>query len=123
MLASVLLALTLECGTSAAQIRSVEDSAASSRVLADAVASKGLTLKRASLRDGVVVVPADETNAPYRRAADLAGRSLNFTRQGPTGFRANNVPLAYSDDLGSPVPLERENSAEEYGTFDLGFDF
>jgi len=123
MLATALFALALECGTSPVQIRSVEDAAASSRLMAKAVASKGLAAKPAVLRDGVVIIPADETNAPWRRPVDLAGRSLTFTRQGSTGFRANNVPLAYSDDQGTLIPLDRDNGDEEYARVDLGFDF
>ena len=123
MLATALLALTLECGTSPVQIRSVEDAAASSQVIAKAIASKGLSAKPAALRDGVVIVPADDTNSPWRRPADLSGRSLTFTRQGPRGFRASNIPLSYSDDRGSLLSLDSENEDEEYGKINLGFDF
>ena len=91
-----------------------------SEIRARQIAAKGLPAATASVVDNVMVVNADETNSPFRRPFDLSGRSLIFTRTGSTGYRMENVALAW-EEMGSEVPPVV--AEERYIEIDLGFDF
>jgi hypothetical protein len=56
-----------------------------------------------SLVDSVFVVRADETNAPYGRAFDLAGKTVELTPAGEDAFTVSTGPLAWADDRGQQL--------------------
>jgi hypothetical protein len=115
---AALLALQLVCGTSPDMTERVQELGAWSAARARTMASKGVLAASAVRRDNVFLLPADETNAPFRRPFDLAGRTLQFTRAGSTGFSVANVPLAYNNDTGSTVSWSGTTAS-----VDLGFHF
>ena len=84
-------------------------------------AAKGLTESAASLRGDVFVLPADDTNAPFRRPFDLEGRTLVFERQGTTGFAVRNLPLEAQETDGTRLVLQ--STDEPHATVDLDFEF
>src|SRR5688572_14052078 len=114
MLTPILLALVLDCGTSVAQTKAVEDGGAWAHARAREISAKGMPMKTATLRDSIIIVPADDLNAPFRKPIDLEGRSLTFTRTGATGFRATAGPLSYDAAQGTRLPLDLENGVELY---------
>ena len=110
----------LHCGTDGELNETVREMTAWSRARAQQLASKGLPATTASLQNNVVVIQADETNAPFRRPFDLHARTLIFTPTGE-GYAVRNTPLAYDTDRGNQLILV--NAAEDYATVSLDFDF
>ena len=56
------------------------------------------------LRSSVFVVRADETNAPYGRPFDLAGKSIELTPAGEDAFTARVGPVEWIEDRGQELP-------------------
>lgn len=96
----------LQCGTSARtdeQVRQLEAFAAAREQM---LLSKGLHLTpNASVRSNVVVMAADDSNAPFLHPFDLNGRTLEMQRSGAQSFNVANVALAYDESLGQEVKL------------------
>ena len=96
----------LQCGTSErTNAREVQlDAFATARERL--MQSKGLHLTpNATVRNNVVVLPADELTAPFFHPFDLAGRSLELQRSGAQSFNVSNVPLGYDADRGQAITL------------------
>ena len=128
-LAAVLLAVGLaaplsaqlpECASSPELNEFQRELGVLSEIRARQIAAKGLPAATASIIDNVMVVNADETNSPFRRPFDLTGRSLVFTRTGPTGYRMENVAMAWEETGSEVSPVIAD---ERYIEIDLGFDF
>jgi len=108
----VLLATTavggeiLQCGTSErTEARELQlDAFATARE--QLMLSKGLHFTpNATVRNNVVLLPADEVNAPFFHPFDLANRSLDLQRSGAQSFNVSNIALAYDADRGQAVTL------------------
>ncbi|HVS31778.1 MAG TPA: hypothetical protein VMS98_10010, partial [Thermoanaerobaculia bacterium] len=110
----------LHCGTGHEVTETVREASAWSRARAEQLASKGLRPATAALQDNVVILPADETNAPFRRPFDLHGRTLIFTPSGD-GYAVRNTAIAYDTDRGSRLQLV--DAAEDYATVTADFEF
>jgi hypothetical protein len=66
-------------------------------------------------KDGLYVVEADVTNAPYLHQVDLAGKTIVLQRQDAAAFRASIAPLDFDDIPGA------ERAAD--APYTLPFDF
>lgn len=71
--------------------------------------------------NGVVVLPSDDSIAPFNRPFNLAGRSLTFTRTGPESYSEQSGPLQFDDDRGTLLTLDRTTKSVVYNI--AGFDF
>jgi hypothetical protein len=76
---------------------------------------QGKGLAPVAERDGVYIVQADVTNAPYLRQVDLAGKTIVLERKDASTFRASSAPLDFDDIPGA----ERQPDAP----YTLPFDF
>lgn len=110
----------LACGTSPEHNQWLRELGAWSAAKARAARPRDRAIAN-STRDGdIVIVPADDTNAPFRRSFDLAGRTLVFEPQGASSFLVRNVPLEWNGGEGTLVPIV---AGENYGIVNLDFDF
>src|SRR5205807_5416349 len=83
-------------------------------------AANALVLPSGYAKDNVVVVKANELNAPFSHPIDLAGKTLTFTRSGNTTFSEATGTLHFDDDRGVKLPVDENRNA----TFTIaGFDF
>ena len=110
-----------ECATSPELNEWLREAGVWSATRARHAAAKGLKESAATLRGDVFVLPADDTNAPFRRPFDLEGRTLVFDRQGTTGFALRNLPLEPQETDGTRLLLQTTD--EPHATVDLDFDF
>ena len=92
------------CGTTPELREFTREVAAWSTARARLAASKGLPQTTAALKDDVIYLSADDTNVPYRRPFDLAGRTLVFTPSGG-GFSVRNIPSTYDPNRGTEAIL------------------
>ena len=111
----------MDCGTSAERSAWLREVGRWSSARARDIASKGLPMAAAARRGDVYLLPADVTNAPFRRPFDLEGRTLVFERQGTDAFAMRNVDLDWETSQGSRVTLS--NNAESRAAISLDFDF
>ncbi len=110
-----------ECGSSPELTQWARELGAWSSGRAARMASKGLQPVAAMLRDNVYLLPADESNAPFRHPFDLEGRTLRFTRRGTSGFSVTNLPLAYDEERGALAPWF--STIGDMSIISLGFDY
>ena len=110
-----------ECATSPELNEWLREAGVWSAGRARHAAGKGLTQSAAALRGDVFVLPADDTNAPFRRPFDLEGRTLVFERTGTTGFAVRNLPLETEETAGTRLVLQ--GSSEPHARVELDFDF
>ena len=78
----------------------------------------------AAVRDNVVILRADDDNAPYHRRVDLEGKSITFTRQDAASYAAVTGPLVYDEAIGTrlDLPLGRYKfAAVTISNFELPF--
>jgi hypothetical protein len=73
-----------------------------------------------AVRENVIVFPADDGSAPFRRPFALGGRSLVFTPI-TGGYSAANIALTTDDGTATALPLN--SSSPRYAQHDLGFTF
>jgi hypothetical protein len=97
------------CGTSAAsdqRLRELNDfvHARAARDRAHVLASPA-----AELRDGTVLLNADELNSPFRRPIDLVGKTIDFTRESDGTYYSRVTDLQFDSDMGV------------FGTSDAGY--
>jgi hypothetical protein len=113
----------LPCGTTDAREQQAEQlrrwSEARQR---ERLAKRGPASMAATLHDSVIVLPADETTAPFRRPFDLEGRSLLFTRASDETFVRKNIDLEY-EDLTGAVRYQPGESYIPYTLQQFGFPF
>lgn len=53
-----------------------------------------------TIRNGVLIVPADDVNAPFRHPFDLAGRALRLSRKDSTTFTIADDAAGFDDAVG-----------------------
>src|SRR5215212_6286408 len=70
-------------------------------------------------RNGIYVIDADPTNAPFFHPVDLEGRTIVLDRRDDATFMSSTAPLAWDDDIGTPLTFDVNGSA----SFTLAFDF
>jgi hypothetical protein len=111
-----------ECGVSPLRQQFVVESGDWAMARANTLAaSKGLVAANATMRDDVVLLAADDLNAPFRRPVDLAGKTLSFTRTGSSGYRVTATALQWDETPGETLILDGMVNDERYGRVDLGF--
>ncbi|MEA2570361.1 MAG: hypothetical protein QOI24_2362 [Acidobacteriota bacterium] len=104
----------LQCGTSERTNEQVRQLDAWSTAREQMLLSKGARIApNATVQSNIVVLPADEVNAPFRHPFDLGGRSLMMQRSGTQSFNVTNAALAYDDDRGMEVTLPAGKSYVE----------
>ena len=74
-----------------------------------------------SARAGVILVPNDDTIAPLTRSFELAGKSITFTRTGPSSFSSITGPLILDGERGTRLSLDPATLSATYSI--QGFDF
>ena len=111
----------MDCATSPEHNAWLREVGAWSSARARDIASKGLPAATASRRGDVYLLPADVTNAPFRRPIDLEGRTVVFQRQGSNAFAMRNIALEWETSQGNRVSLS--NNAESRAMVSLDFDF
>jgi hypothetical protein len=95
-----------ECATSEKTNEQVRQLDAWTTAREQTLLSKGTRIApNASVRSNIIVLPADDLNAPFRHRFDLAGRSLELQRAGTQSFNVTNVALAYDADRGTELKL------------------
>jgi hypothetical protein len=104
----------LQCGTSDRTNEQSRQLDAWSAAREQMLLSKGARIApNATVRSNIVVLPADDLNAPFRHPFDLGGRSLVMQRNGAQSFNVTNTALAYDDDRGVEVTLPAGKSYVE----------
>ncbi|HEX8153606.1 MAG TPA: hypothetical protein VF698_10790, partial [Thermoanaerobaculia bacterium] len=100
------------CGTSPAEIARDEAQAqwSQARRLERLSAGEG-GAAAITTRDNVVIVNADDVNAPFRRPFDLAGKSLTFTPSGD-GYSVTAGESQYDEARGALTSFGAERSIE-----------
>ncbi|HXG58187.1 MAG TPA: hypothetical protein VNL91_04120 [Thermoanaerobaculia bacterium] len=106
--ASILLAgsthgQVFDCGTSDERIRHVEELALwgeARRAERPAGGARTFAAPNVEMRGRVVLLPADDINAPFRNPIRLEGRTLTFSRKDSETFVRRNVALEYEDRTG-----------------------
>src|SRR5438128_97706 len=111
------------CGTSAANDASVE---ARGRWIAmreslRAAKTGSPAGNGAYARNNVIVLPADDSTAPFLRAFDLTGKTLTFTHNGSESFTETTSELNYDDALGVQLPTDVGTRSGSYTL--ASFDF
>ena len=96
--ATTLAAEPFTCGTSIENSRDV--AAAGEFVQLRQALRAGKGSAPPTLANNVFVVRADDTNAPYGRSFDLAGKTVELTPAGEDAFSARVVPVEWSEDRG-----------------------
>lgn len=113
-----------ECATSSLQQRFAIETGAWSAARAGAVgALQRVPAPTAAMQDDIVLLPADDANAPFRRPVDLEGRTVGFVRTNAFGFRVSTGHLQWDEAIANPVLLDGFVGEEQYGRVVLGFDF
>lgn len=111
------------CGTTDARMRQAEDLAAWSAARQRQMMSKGARpLGNPAVRDNIVVLTADETDAPYRRPFNLEGRSLLFARKNSETFSRQTADLDYDDMTGATPKFATSGGLASY-TLPFAFPF
>lgn len=122
LIAAPLIGQVPECGTTDAREQQVEQlSRWSEARQRERMAKDGAPRASASLRENVVVLPADSINAPFRRPFDLEGRSFLFTRTGDESFKRENLALTYDDLTGATKYQVRGNVTHTLQRFRFPF--
>src|SRR5215212_7533283 len=70
-------------------------------------------------RNGIYIIDADPTNAPFFHPVDLEGRTIVLDRRDDATFMSSTAPLAWDAELGDPIAFDVNGNA----SFTLGFDF
>lgn len=74
-----------------------------------------------SVRNGVVLLPSDESIAPFDRPFNLTGRSLTFTPNPSGTFAVEIGPLQFDDQRGARLAVDAASKSAAYSI--AGFDF
>jgi hypothetical protein len=111
------------CATAPEMTQFTRELGAWSRARAQQIASKGLPQASAAVQDSIIVLPADETNTPFRRPFDLESRTLVFTPAGNAGFSVRNIPLSLQQDRGTDVTLSSSGEPNAKVVLDFAFPF
>src|SRR5213595_3930211 len=106
------------CGTSAETIERARQLGEWSRAVALQAQAKGIA--PVALRDGIYVVDADPTNAPFFHPIDLEGRTIVLDRRDDATFMTSSAPLAWDNDSGEVVPFDPTSNTS---VINLPFDF
>ncbi len=76
------------------------------------------------IENDFIVVPADETTAPFDDPADLEGISLFFKRRDASTFAVTREPLLYNDNVGDVlVSFGRESNTKSLRLSNFVFPF
>lgn len=80
-----------------------------------------VTAGAVEVKNGIVLLPNDDTIAPFNRPFNLTGKSLTFTPAESGSFREETGPLQFDEDRGTTLVLD---SATKSATYTIsGFDF
>jgi len=109
------------CGTAGAVVeraRAVHEwtTRTSARVRADAVSAPVGTV-----RNGVLVMPADDVNAPFRHSFDLAGRALRLARKDSETFTVTDDAAGFDAAVGDLRGVSQGGSVSVVLPFALPF--
>lgn len=114
------------CGTSAQAIERARQLGEWSRVRARVGLESPLfggqakSTTSVTLRDGIYVLDADPTNAPFFHPIDLEGKTIVLDRRDDATFMASTAPLAWDYEPGNVVSFEPAGSPI---VLNLPFDF
>lgn len=86
------------CGTSAATQERIE---ALDRWTASRPQLRALNAAERVVRDGIIILRADELNSPFNHPFDLAGQSLRLTRKDANTFSVHKEALQFDGNTGS----------------------
>ena len=100
---SVAVASEFVCGTSAANDQRLRQLDAFVRARASRDRARGLAAPAPELRDSTIILSADTLNSPFRRPIDLAGESLEFTRESDGTYSSRVTDLRFDGDTGQSV--------------------
>lgn len=74
-------------------------------------------------KNNVIVLPADDSTAPFRKPFDLIGKSLTFMRNGDDSFSESTGALVYDDVLGVQLTTDLATHSTSYTLAQFDFPF
>src|SRR5215212_7729557 len=107
------------CGTSPETLERVRQLGQWSRARALQLEAQAKGSSPVVERNGIYIIDADPTNAPFFHPLDLEGRTIVLDRRDDATFMSSAAPLAWDAELGDPIAFDVNGNA----SFTLGFDF